>query len=270
MKHLFRELCFIQLNDVIMKLIVFTNVLFININLTFQIDYVICLFDVLFNANIIHWLFIKCKRMIKSVLAFELYEITHDLDVIAVLKTISNRILNISISMIICVDFESLYDCLIKLRSTQEKQLMINFMCLCQFYERRKITKICWIDDNKNPIDVMIKSKICTTLQNLMNSNKISLNAKRWIKKDEMNIKNEWWMNFRFSCLRFFFFEVASVFEALSHSLCNEIFTPEAKSNEERHEAHQKMRAFHSVYRISIIFRLFRTSYQFNSINNNC
>ena len=123
---------------------------------------------------------------------------THDFDADAVLKTTLNRILNISVFMIICTDFKSLYDCLMKLKSTQEKRLMIDFMCLCQFYERRKIAKIRWIDDDKNSIDVMTKSKACSALQDLINSNKISLDAEEWVERDEMNIESEWWMSFRF------------------------------------------------------------------------
>ena len=80
--------------------------------------------------------------MTRSVLASELYEMTHEFDVEVVFKATFDKILDISISMIVGIDFKSLYDCLIKLRSIQKKRLMINLMCLRQSYKRRKIVKI--------------------------------------------------------------------------------------------------------------------------------
>ena len=67
---------------------------------------------------------------------------THEFDVEIVFKAIFDKILDISISMIVCIDFKSLYDCLMKLRSIQKKRLMIDLMCFRQSYERRKIVEI--------------------------------------------------------------------------------------------------------------------------------
>ena len=101
--------------------------------------------------------------------------------------------------------------------SLQTKRLMIDLMCLRQSYERRKIAKIRWIDDNKNSINVMIKSKTCTVLQNLIDSNKIDLEAEGWVKRNEMNIKNEWWMSFRFFMFTFFLFQSSFSVWSLHH-----------------------------------------------------
>jgi hypothetical protein len=44
--------------------------------------------------------------------------------------------------IVVCTDLYSLYECLVKLGSTQEKRLMIDIMALRQSYERREITEI--------------------------------------------------------------------------------------------------------------------------------
>ncbi len=80
--------------------------------------------------------------MIRSVLAIELYAMTNEFDTKSIIKATLKRILNILILLIICTNFKSLYDCLIKLRTTIEKRLMIDLMCLRQSYERREIMKI--------------------------------------------------------------------------------------------------------------------------------
>ncbi|KAF1935533.1 hypothetical protein EJ02DRAFT_361294, partial [Clathrospora elynae] len=50
------------------------------------------------------------------------------------------------------------HECLVKLGTTYEKQLMIDIMVLRQLYERRKITEIQWINGNNNPVDAFTKA----------------------------------------------------------------------------------------------------------------
>ncbi len=81
-------------------------------------------------TNILHWSFIKCKRVTRSVLASELYVMAHGFNISASIKSIVNRALGINLPLVLCIDSKSLYDCLIKLGTTQEKRLIINIMCL--------------------------------------------------------------------------------------------------------------------------------------------
>ncbi len=46
------------------------------------------------------------------------------------------------ISLILIIDFKSLYDCLIRLRTIVKKRLMMNVMILRQSYERREIIEV--------------------------------------------------------------------------------------------------------------------------------
>ncbi len=135
------ELRFVQLNLDHLKLMIFTDVSFANVDFHSQIEYVVCLIDEQ-KANLIYWFFIKCKRITRSVLTAELYAMTNDFDIESIIKTILKRILNIFILLIICTNFKFLYDCLVKLRTTMKKRLMIDLMCFRQSYERREIIKI--------------------------------------------------------------------------------------------------------------------------------
>ena len=79
-------------------------------------------------------------------LTFELYALSLGFDVAVIIKSTLNQIFSdipqkkISLSM--CINSKSLYDCLIKLGTTQKKKLMINILCLRQSYERREIIEI--------------------------------------------------------------------------------------------------------------------------------
>src|SRR6266516_5474470 len=74
-------------------------------------------------GNILHCSSIKCKRVTRSVLASELYAMVHGFDMGIALKTTIERSLKApSIPIIICTDSRSLYDCLVKLGTTNETQ----------------------------------------------------------------------------------------------------------------------------------------------------
>jgi hypothetical protein len=183
--HSNRRLNFVRLNTTFLKLMVLTDVSFANVNLHSQIEYVICLVDDLNKANIIHWFFTKCKRVIRSVLTAELYAMTHEFDSGSIIKSIIERTLHISLSMILLTDSRSLYDCLVKLDTTSEKRLMIDLMCLRQSYERREITEIRWIDGNSNPVDAMTETNSCQALIKLIDTNTINLKTSGWVERIE-------------------------------------------------------------------------------------
>jgi hypothetical protein len=181
-----RGLSFVRLNPTIMQLLVFTDASFANNkDLSSQIGYVIALTDATKAANIIHWSSVKCKRVTRSVLASELYAMTHGFDISTAIKTTVDKALGVSLPIVLCTDSKSLYDCLVRLGTTQEKRLMIDVMCLREAYERREITDVKWIKGEANPADAMTKGKPCMALQQLINSNHVDLQATGWVERTE-------------------------------------------------------------------------------------
>jgi hypothetical protein len=178
-----RDLRYVKLDSTKLQLVIFTNSSFANNRDLFsQINYVICFADSK-HANIVHWSSVKCKRVTRRVLAAELYALVHDFDLDVALKAILSAILDRFVSFVLCIDSKSLYDCLVKLDTTQKKRFMIDVMSLRQSYERRKITKMKWIHDINNSIDFMIKSKAFTILKTLIDINTINMNINEWIER---------------------------------------------------------------------------------------
>jgi hypothetical protein len=54
----------------------------------------------------------------------------HGFNIGAVVKSIVDRALEIDLPLVVYIDSKSLYECLVKLGTTQEKRLMIDVMCL--------------------------------------------------------------------------------------------------------------------------------------------
>ena len=126
-----RGLRFVKLDINTLQLLVFTDASFANNkDLSLQIGYVLVLADASNKANIVHWSSIKCKRVTRSVLASELYGMAHGFDIGAAIKSTLDKVLQINLPLILCTDSKSLYDCLVRLGTTQEKRLMIDVMCL--------------------------------------------------------------------------------------------------------------------------------------------
>ena len=181
-----RGLKFVKLDQESLRLIVFTDGSFANNrDYSSQIGYVIVLADKDQNANILHWSSTKCKRITRSVLASELYAMVNGFDMAASLKATIEGILHAPVPLITCTDSKSLYDCLVKLGTTNEKRLMIDVMSLRQSYERREIAEVKWIDGKSNPADAMTKSKPCAALRQLVDTNRIELNEMEWVERGD-------------------------------------------------------------------------------------
>jgi hypothetical protein len=181
-----RGLRFVPLDTKTLRLVTFTDASFANNkDLSSQIGFVIVLADAANNANIVHWSSIKCKRVTRSVLASEMYGTSHGFDTAAAIKSTITQLLHLTepLPLIICTDSKSLYDCLVKLSTTQEKRLMIDLMCLRQSYERQEITEVRWIEGNSNPADAMTKSKPCRALEELINTNKLRIESEAWVER---------------------------------------------------------------------------------------
>jgi hypothetical protein len=77
--------------------------------------------------------------------------------------------------IIVCTDSYSLYECLVKLRTTKEKRLMIDIIALRQLYKRRELTEVRWINGQDNLVDTITKAIPNKMLQEFLNSNEITV-----------------------------------------------------------------------------------------------
>jgi hypothetical protein len=110
----------------------------------------------------------------------------HGFNIGAAIKSTLDKILQVNLPLILCTDSKSLYNCLVWLGTMQEKRLMIDVMCLRQAYKQRQVTKVKWIDGDTNPADAMTKGKPCTALTQLIDTNRIELQAVGWVERTDL------------------------------------------------------------------------------------
>jgi hypothetical protein len=135
-------LSFVLIDLNIMELYAMVDALFANNqNLSFQIGYVIVLGNEItenefftVTGNIVHWSFSKCKRIIRDVLALEVYFIAYGINIaiaigITIIK-IADCLSVARVLIIVCTNFFSFHECLIKLGIIKEKRLIIDIMAM--------------------------------------------------------------------------------------------------------------------------------------------
>src|ERR1043165_8849326 len=99
-----------------LRLVVFIDTSFANNpDLSSQLGIVITLMDGEGITNIIHWTSVKCKRIVRSVLAAELYAMAHGFDTAIAMKATIDAMLKQPISLAMYTDSRSLYDSLVSL-----------------------------------------------------------------------------------------------------------------------------------------------------------
>ncbi|KAF1937171.1 hypothetical protein EJ02DRAFT_63582, partial [Clathrospora elynae] len=189
-ENLERGLQYVPLDLATAKLMVFTDGSFANnLDLSSQLGYLIVLvnedahsyLDGTFKirGNVVHWSSTKCKRVTQSVLASKTYGMVSGVNIaiaiLTTLKMVTERLGLPSIPLIVCTDSYSLYECLVKLGTTNEKRLMIDIMALRQSYERCEITEIQWINGNNNPADAITKATPNRALEQFIDSNELSI-----------------------------------------------------------------------------------------------
>ncbi|OHW89527.1 RNase H-like protein [Colletotrichum incanum] len=103
------------------------------------------------------------------------------------LSTTLNRILRTlqvpRIPVIVCSDSRSLYECLVRLGTTDEKRLMIDIMSLRESYEKKEISEVRWINGKDNPSDALTKKTPNSALEQLVTTNMLQIRIEAYVER---------------------------------------------------------------------------------------
>ena len=108
----------------------------------------------------------------------------HGFDIAGAIKATIDKILNINLPLVTYTNSKSLYNCLVKLSTTQEKRLIINVLYLQQLYKHREIAEVKWIAGDTNPANAITKGKgVSSVLKQLLNTNSIKLEVMEQVER---------------------------------------------------------------------------------------
>jgi hypothetical protein len=141
-----------------------------------------------FTGNIIHWSFVKCKRITKSVLASKVYAMAESVNIAVAIGIMIDRIVAKLgaplVFIVVCTNSLFLYECFVKLGTIKEKKLIINIIAIRQIYKRQEVRDIRWINNRNNPADAMTKGTLNHAFEELININRLVLRLQEWVKRD--------------------------------------------------------------------------------------
>jgi hypothetical protein len=84
--------------------------------------------------NILYINSTKCKRVIRVVFTLKLYAIVIGIDILIliaiIIKMVINKLSLYHLLIIVCINYFSLYKCIIKLGTIKEKRLIINIILI--------------------------------------------------------------------------------------------------------------------------------------------
>lgn len=137
-------------------------------------------------ANVIYYASRKFKRVCKSVLAAEVFELVDGFDIdVSIqdfLKTITGRL---GIPLVLYTDYQSLYGLCISLSSTTERLLQIDLAKIFEAYETPAISRILWISSPSSPADDLTKvDKRNGTLAGILRTNIFNRTSLAEIERD--------------------------------------------------------------------------------------
>ena len=92
-------------------------------------------------------------------------------------RMVTERLRLPTMPLVVCTDSYSLYKCLVKLGTTDEKRLMVDVLALRQLYERREIAEIRWISGSNNPADAFTKALLNRALERFIDSNELLIHV---------------------------------------------------------------------------------------------
>ncbi len=152
-----------------------------NPELKSQLGIVVVLVDKFENAALIHYASWKTRRVVRSVLAAELFASVASHDFREIMSHDLNLISGNKFPIHLMTDSKYIFDTITKIFGVSEKRLMIDISTLRQSYASGEIDKIAHIPTCNNLADAFTKTTSPRLLESLMKTGKLQHDVNLWI-----------------------------------------------------------------------------------------
>lgn len=146
-----------------------------------QIGYIVLLCDNTGRAHVLSFASRKCKRVVRSVMAGEVYAFSTAFDEAFVLRYDLEQLYCRHVPLSLFTDSKQLFDVMTKASHPTEKRLMIDIAAARQAYNRHEISNVGLIASEHNPADPMTKTRGCPALETLLRSGVDHTPVVQWV-----------------------------------------------------------------------------------------
>ena len=152
-----------------------------------QLGYIIMLADRNDNVHVLSYCSKKSKRIVRSIMAGEVFAFSAAFDQAYVIRHDIQRILGIEIGITMYTDSKQLFDVITRAAHTTEKRLMVEIMAAREAYNRYEISNVGLVPGDSNPADRLTKPKIFVQLNELLHQGVDSTKVSQWIYRMEQD-----------------------------------------------------------------------------------
>ena len=152
-----------------------------NYDLSSQLGYIVMLADEYNNADILHYVSHKSRRVTRSVLGAETYAFADAFDFAYCAKKDLETMLGCHIPLQMYTDSKSLFDILTKCSNTTERRLMIDLQSVRNAYENHEISNIGFLRGPNNPADGLTKESKSGALEYFLKSGKADFEVENYV-----------------------------------------------------------------------------------------
>lgn len=146
-----------------------------------QLGYIVLLADKQNNCHVLAYSSKKSKRVVRSIMAGEVFAFSAAFDHAFVIQHDLRRILKHPIGMKMFTDSKQLFDVITRASHTTEKRLMVEITAARESYNRYEISTVGLVAGDVNPADGLTKPGICKPLNELLETSIDSTVVSQWI-----------------------------------------------------------------------------------------
>jgi len=146
-----------------------------------QLGYIILLSDKDGTSHVLAYCSKKSKRVVRSIMAGEVFAFSAAFDHAFVIQHDLRRILKHPIGLKMFTDSKQLFDVITRASHTTEKRLMVEITAAREAYNRHEISTVGLVPGEVNPADGLTKSGICKPLDDLLAYSMDTTTVSQWI-----------------------------------------------------------------------------------------
>ena len=146
-----------------------------------QLGYVILLCDSQDRCHILDFASRKCKRVVRSIMAGEVYAFAEGFDTVFAIKHALEKLYRQKIPITMLTDSKQMFDVITKASFTSEKRLLIDISAAREAYNRHEISNVGLVLSEHNIADGLTKPKPCSSLMQVMTSGYDKNPVQQWI-----------------------------------------------------------------------------------------
>lgn len=146
-----------------------------------QLGYIILLCDDRGACHVLSYSSKKSRRVVRSIMAGEVYAFANAFDEAFVIKHDLERIYHQHVPLIMLTDSKQLFDVITRASHPTEKRLMIDVAAAREAYNNQEISNVGLLKSEHNAADGLTKPHHCTALERIMSTGEDNNPVQQWI-----------------------------------------------------------------------------------------